>query len=78
MPYRATTVSLTLGDRVQALRKRDRYSQAELASLMSERLGVEIHPLIVLRTEKGRRATTADEIDALSRIFRVRPGHFFA
>ena len=75
--YRPTAVSISLGVCVRSLRERDRYTQAELADLMSERLGTQVHPLIVLRTEQGTRATTADEIDALARIFRVRPGHFF-
>lgn len=77
MAYQPTTVGLTLGDRVRSLRERDRYTQEELAGLMSKRLGTVVHPLIVHRIEGGKRATTADEIDALARIFRVRPGHFF-
>lgn len=77
MAYQPTTVGLTLGDRVRSLRERDRHTQEELAGLMSKRLGTVVHPLIVHRIESGKRATTADEIDALARIFRVRPGHFF-
>lgn len=65
-------VNPSIGARVAALRKA-RFSQAELAQQLSEKLGKAIDPTTITRLEGGKRPITATEIVALAEIFGISP-----
>lgn len=50
-------------------------TQQALAAALTDRMGVEIKPITVLRIEKGIRATTVDELQALSEVLDVSSEH---
>ncbi|MCX4095347.1 helix-turn-helix domain-containing protein [Nocardia sp. alder85J] len=65
-------VNRLIGERVADLRK-GRFSQSELAQLLSEKLGKAIDPTTVTRLEGGKRPVAATELVALAEIFGVSP-----
>lgn len=65
-------VNPTIGARVTELRK-NKFSQVELAELLSEKLGKTIDPTTITRLEGGKRPISAVELVALAEIFGIGP-----
>lgn len=75
MKYEQTELGVRLGENVRVLREEAGMTQQALASALTDRLGVEIKPITVLRIEKGIRATTVDELGALAEVLDVSSEH---
>lgn len=75
MKYEPTELGVRLGENVRVLREKMGMTQQTLASALTERLGVVMQPITVLRIEKGTRATTVDELGALAEILEVPSEH---
>lgn len=75
MKYEPTELGVRLGENVRVLRENMGMTQQALATALSDRLGVVMQSITVLRIEKGTRATTVDELGALAEVLEVPSEH---
>lgn len=67
-------VNSRIGQRVAFLRKKNGWSQADLAFVMGEIAKKKIDPTVITRTEKGQRPIPATELVTYSELFGVPVG----